>query len=120
MGKRYPKEFRDDVVRLARRGDVKYSQLFAQIEFAEAQQGCDCGCGTINLRVNQDKVQSAPVLKQPMPGEVDIVGEAGTVIGGLILCAREGYLSRLEIFDWGDGPSQSLPDASRVIPNLKM
>ena len=27
MGRRYPKEFRDDVVRLAERGDINYSQF---------------------------------------------------------------------------------------------
>ena len=36
MGKRYPKEFRDDVVRLARRGDLKYSQLAADFGVSEA------------------------------------------------------------------------------------
>ena len=36
MGKRYPKEFRDDVVRLARRGDLKYSQLAVDFGVSEA------------------------------------------------------------------------------------
>ncbi len=36
MAKRYPKEFRDDVVRVARRGDVKYSQLAADFGVSEA------------------------------------------------------------------------------------
>lgn len=36
MGKRYPKEFREDVVRLARRGDLKYSQLAADFGVSEA------------------------------------------------------------------------------------
>lgn len=36
MGKRYPKEFRDDVVRLARRGDITYSQLAADFGVSEA------------------------------------------------------------------------------------
>lgn len=36
MGKRYPKEFRDDVVRLARRGDIKYSQLATDFGVSEA------------------------------------------------------------------------------------
>ena len=36
MGKRYPKEFREDVVRLARRGDLKYSQLAEDFGVSEA------------------------------------------------------------------------------------
>lgn len=36
MGKRYPKEFRDDVVRLARRGDLKFSQLAEDFGVSEA------------------------------------------------------------------------------------
>ncbi len=36
MGKRYPKEFRDDVVRLARQGDTQYSQLAEDFGVSEA------------------------------------------------------------------------------------
>jgi transposase-like protein len=36
MGKRYPKEFRDDVVRVARRGDTPYGQLAEDFGVSEA------------------------------------------------------------------------------------
>ncbi len=36
MGKRYPKEFRDNVVRLARRSDLKYPQLAVDVGVSEA------------------------------------------------------------------------------------
>ena len=36
MGKRYPKEFRDDVVRLARRGDISFLQLAEDFGVSDA------------------------------------------------------------------------------------
>jgi transposase len=36
MGKRYPKEFRDDVVRLARRGGITFSQLAEDFGVSDA------------------------------------------------------------------------------------
>ena len=36
MSKRYPKEFRDDVVRVARKGDTKLSQLATDFGVSEA------------------------------------------------------------------------------------
>lgn len=36
MGKRYPQEFRDDVVRVARKGDVSYAQLAEDFGISEA------------------------------------------------------------------------------------
>lgn len=36
MGKRYPKEFRDDVVRVARRGDTQFGQLAKDFGVSEA------------------------------------------------------------------------------------
>ena len=36
MGKRYPKEFRDDVVRVARRGDTQFGQLTKDFGVSEA------------------------------------------------------------------------------------
>ena len=36
MGKRYPKEFRDDVVRIARQGDTSFVQLAEDFGISEA------------------------------------------------------------------------------------
>lgn len=36
MGKPYPKEFRDDVVRVARKGDANFAQLAADFGVSEA------------------------------------------------------------------------------------
>ena len=36
MGKRYPKEFRDDVVRIARQGDTSFAQLATDFGISEA------------------------------------------------------------------------------------
>ena len=36
MGKRYPQEFRDDVVRVARRGDTPFAQLAEDFGISEA------------------------------------------------------------------------------------
>ena len=90
--------------------------LRRQIQWASAQPGCGCGCGTINLRCDEDQAEPAPVAKSPVPGEAHVLDDRGDVIGGLLLFARNGYLSALEIFTFGDpGP---LPSADRIRPYI--
>lgn len=88
--------------------------LLAQVEVAEAQQGCDCGCGTINLRVDRAKAHSVAFESSLAPGEAEVLSAAGTSEGGLILFVRDGYISSLEIYSWGE--PAALPPVDRIRP----
>jgi hypothetical protein len=87
--------------------------LLAQVEVAEAQRGCDCGCGTINLRVDGD---AGPVTLNSSlaPGEAEVFSETGEPEGGLILFVRDGYVTCLEIYSHGE--PAALPPVDRIRP----
>ncbi|MEM9467521.1 MAG: hypothetical protein AAGA90_19255 [Actinomycetota bacterium] len=51
---------------------------------------------------------------QPVKGEAHVVNTKGEIVGGLILFARHGYLSCLEIYTYGD--PAPLPDLEYVRP----
>ena len=90
-------------------------RLRQQLEHARAQQGCGCGCGTISLNIDPALAEPAVVPRQPTPGETNVVDDNGTVTGGLILFARNGYLSCLEIYSHLDEP-QPLPETKNIRP----
>jgi hypothetical protein len=89
--------------------------LLDQLESTEAQQGCDCGCGTINLRVDEDMAPVA-LLGSLAPGEAEVLSESGVSEGGLIVFVRDGYLSCLEIYSHGE--PLALPVVDRIRPYL--
>lgn len=82
--------------------------LRRQIDHAQAQRGCDCGCGTIDLRVDREHASPASVTRQPTPGEAHI-DDNGETTAGLILFTNDGYLSCLEVYFASD---------PRPLPNL--
>ena len=90
--------------------------LLAQVEGAEAQQGCDCGCGTINLRVDRAAARLVALKSSLAPGEAEVLSEAGASEGGLILFVRDGYLSCLEIYSHGE--PAALPPVDRIRPHV--
>lgn len=88
--------------------------LLAQVEVAEAQQGCDCGCGTINLRVDQASASKIPLKSSLAPCEAEVLSPTGALEGGLILFVRDGYLACLEIYSHGE--PVALPSVDRIRP----
>ncbi len=91
--------------------------LRRQVEHASAQQGCGCGCGTINLTVDKNLSSAVEFARQPTPGEAEVLDPAGKSVGGLILFARDGYLSCLEIYTWTDPLPLPRLDAIRPYVN---
>jgi hypothetical protein len=88
--------------------------LMAQVEAADAQRGCECGCGTINLRVNESLAPEVVLTGSLAPGEAAVMSETGEEVGGLIVFVRKGYLSCLEIYTFGD--PAPLPPLDRIRP----
>lgn len=89
--------------------------LLAQVEVAEARKGCECGCGTIDLRVDQAATPMVELNGSLAPGEAEVLSETGTPQGGLILFVTDGYLSSLEIYSNSDEPI-ALPSVDRIRP----
>lgn len=92
-------------------------QLRSQVDHARGQAGCGCGCGTINLAVDKRIVAKAELTRQPARGEAEVIDSSGQSIGGLILFAREGYLSCLEVYTSGD--AAPLPTPAEIRPFVR-
>ena len=90
--------------------------LVAQLEAADAQRGCECGCGTINLRVNESLAPEVVLTGSLAPGEAVVLSETGEVVGGLVVFVRAGYLSCMEIYTFGD--PAPLPPLDRIRPHV--
>ena len=69
-------------------------ELKEQLDSVEVVWECDCGCGTVNLRV-KDSVGRA-FTREPIPVEANGHGL------DVLLFVRGGFLASLEIVDHGD------------------
>lgn len=86
--------------------------LRVQAANVAVRQGCTCGCGTIDL-IPQGNRLPLSSASSPVPCEGLLVDETGADIGGLILFVRDGLLSSLEVYSYQD--PLPLPDLDQVI-----
>lgn len=80
------------------------NELREQLDHVEVVWVCDCGCGTVNLRVRDFRKRAA--AKEPIP--VEARGSGFDVI----LFVRDGFLNSLEIVDHGDSRPLAYPSIS--------
>ncbi|WP_367138183.1 MULTISPECIES: hypothetical protein [Streptomyces] len=78
--------------------DPVSSALRAQIPYARVAGGCDCGCATLDLTVDRTAVPPALAASTPAAEAWYEVPENA----GVMVFARDGYLSLLEIYTAGD------------------
>lgn len=76
-----------------------------QLAAVRATIGCECGCATIDLVVDQ----TAAVPATDAPGLLPVTGTTEDGLGGVIAFTRDGWLSCLEIYSVGDDPIAEFP-----------
>lgn len=79
-------------------------RYLGQLETAEAQGACGCGCPSINLTVNGRVADGNP---RPLV-MADGVAPGGTAVS-IILWVRGGKLSGLEVHAWDESSHVGLP-----------
>lgn len=77
------------------------NELREQLDHVEVVWVCDCGCGTVNLRVKS--LTKRAVVREPIP--VEARGRGFDVL----LFVRDGFLNSLEIVDHGDSRPLEYP-----------
>jgi hypothetical protein len=82
-------------------GEQESRILRSQLEVAQAQSGCPCGCGTIDI-VPPDGITASARTGAGVLVEGDVLDEAGQTIGGLLLFLDEGRLHDLEVWSMGE------------------
>ncbi|MEU9577203.1 hypothetical protein [Streptomyces chilikensis] len=94
----------DDPVHAALRGQVPHLGVGAR---------CACGCGTVHFALDTGEVEPAPTGPGTVvAAEAQLVTEAGEYPGEVLLFARGGYLSWLEVCSWSDDIEVTLSAAA--------
>ena len=87
-------------------------ELLQQIETARAVPGCDCGCPTISLVVDES-LPSAHVKHEPEP----LIAYVDDVTGRhheISIIVRGGYLRQLELVTYAEETAREWPDLATM------
>lgn len=87
--------------------------LRAQAAVAEVTGRCGCGCASVELRVGGAVPASA--AESPLDGGT-VLGDAGELLGGVLLFLEDGRLSGLELYGLDDEPIATIPSPDRIRP----
>jgi hypothetical protein len=86
--------------------------LLAQVDAARVVGFCGCGCATVDLSVAS--ALTTPIVAQHIPNEAVVLGDDGEAIGGVLVFVKDGYLSSLEVYEYGGGPISPFPPVERL------
>ncbi|WP_405647881.1 hypothetical protein [Streptomyces sp. NBC_00019] len=86
--------------------DAVSGALLAQVPHTRVVGRCRCGCATVDLEVDRTVVAPAPSHDNPA---VD-AGYTAPHSAGVMVFAKDGYLSLLEIYSVSDEPISTWPD----------
>jgi len=105
---------RDILLALLRCADFPgRDQLVLQVESATVIGYCPCPCATIALDVDRTVARGPYFPDRTIPTSATVLDTAGEIIGGIIVFVDDGYLSALEIYDYGE-PISPLPPLERL------
>jgi len=94
------------------------SELRLQQAHARVVGRCQCGCATVDLAVDVSSAPPALGVPSPIPAEAEVVGEGDQPVGGVIVFLKDGYLSGLEIYSYGE-PIRAWPPAGSLRPYVR-
>jgi hypothetical protein len=86
-------------------------ELRVQARERRARKGCTCGCGTIDLIV-QDLGLPPSAAVSPVPVEGRVRGVDGEDVGGVLLFLSKGLLASFEVYSYGE--PLALPRSDQV------
>ena len=88
--------------------------LRRQVPRLRVQSRCECGCGTAYFDLDADAVEPAPTGPGTVvAADVQLFTETGECPGEVLVFARGGYLSWLEVCCWSDDVEVNLAAARR-------
>ncbi|MFE0645978.1 hypothetical protein ACFW2Y_30895 [Streptomyces sp. NPDC058877] len=88
--------------------------LRRQVPPLRVHSRCKCGCGTAHFELDADAV--GPAETGPgtvVAAEAQLLTETGECPGEVLVFARDGYLSWLEVCSWSDDVEVNLAAARR-------
>jgi hypothetical protein len=105
---------RDTLLALLRCADSPgRDQFVLQVDSATVVGYCPCPCATVALDVDRTAPRGFSFPDRTIPTSATVLDTAGKIIGGIIVFVDDGYLSALEIYDYGE-PISPLPPLERL------
>ena len=86
-------------------------ELRVQARELRVRKGCTCGCGTIDLIVQDLRLAPSDAVS-PVPVEGHMCGVDGEDVGGVLLFLSDGLLASLEVYSYGE--PLALPRSDQV------
>jgi hypothetical protein len=87
-------------------------ELLAQMDGVEVVGRCTCGCATVTFHVPSER--QSDEIATPIPNEAEVLDADGEAVGGVLVFAREGQLSELEVYSNSDAPITEVPSVERI------
>ncbi len=84
-------------------------ELRAQVDAVQVVGKCGCGCASVYFSAGGDPATSRERVPAPIPNEADVLDREGAKIGGILVFARDGRLSQLEVYGHSDEPINPFP-----------
>jgi hypothetical protein len=105
-------EERDLIAWLLQHGEPEAAAYVSQLPDLTVVSHCSCGCPSIDLAVNGRTIP----ITQPTTFLADVAAVTPEgLVAGIILHAREGLLSELEVYPRGEPPEHfSLPKIETI------
>ena len=114
MSRPLPAEVTETLDAMLDPADPVHRALRDQIPHLDVQGRCTCGCGTTYFAIDTDAVTPAPTGPNiVVAAGALLVTETGDCPGEILVFARNGFLSWLEVCSWADERDPTLADARR-------
>lgn len=113
-GERIPADAAALLGELLKGDDPVHRALRAQIPHLRVTGGCACPCASLDFGLDRAAVSRAPAPRRNPVAEATVLDAGGEPVGGALVFADGGYVSRLEVYTWGDEELTRLPSPDRL------
>jgi hypothetical protein len=91
---------------------VGRAALLEQVDTVRVVGCCDCGCATVDLAIADAAPSDA--IACPIPNEATVLDAHGEAMGGVLVFVRDGHLTQLEVYGYGEEPISPFPPVDRL------
>lgn len=78
--------------------------LRRQLDHALVTSSCSCGCGSLGFAFPDAPQLEPSDATSPLPVEADVVGPSGTIVGGVIVFLKSGFLDDVDVYSFTRDP----------------
>lgn len=99
--------------------DPVHAALSRQIPHALVASHCGCGCPTVSFLLGPEAEPAEVTSSYPVAADADVIPPGETCVGGVIVFARGGLLTGLELYSWLDDAIPDWPPLEHLRPTVE-